>query len=183
MGKKFLISVGVVAVILLAAYFYLNNRNRTLSPPGETTFDKNGLFVEIKYSRPSVRNRLIFGPEADGALQPYGKYWRLGANEATTIEIKQDITFNGVPLKAGIYGLYAIPGKEKFVIGVNEVFDRWGYSEAEYDKDLFTTEVPVTHLQNPIEQYTIRIEDAMANGAIIYFEWSDVQLKVPVSLN
>ena len=175
MRKKVLIALGVFIVIVIVGMIYLNHRNRTLSPPGEVKYDKDGLIcTHIKYSRPSVRNRLVFGAEEDGALQPYGQYWRLGANEATTIEIKQDILFNGVELAAGIYGLYAIPGPEHFVIGVNENDDRWGYSEPDYNEDLFTTQVPVLRLTEPVEQYTIRIEEA-ADGALIYFEWSDVQ--------
>lgn len=182
MRKKILITIGVLAVVIIVGMVYLNNRNRTLSPPGEAVFDKGGLYIHIKYSRPSVRDRLIFGAEEDGALQPYGHYWRLGANEATSIEIKQDILFNGVPLKAGTYSLYAVPGPEHFVIGVNENNDRWGYSEPDYDEDLLTTKVPVSKLEDPVEQYTIRIEDDV-DGALIFFEWSDVQFSVPIGLN
>ena len=53
--------------------FYLNNRNRTLSPSAEQRITTNdGLTVSIDYSRPSVRERLIFGTEEEGALQPFG---------------------------------------------------------------------------------------------------------------
>src|SRR4051812_18685356 len=108
--KKILISVAVVILLLIAAMFYLNNRNRTLSPPGSETLTSGGLTVSVTYSRPSVRGRLIFGPEEQKALQPYGKYWRLGANESTEITFNRDITFNGEPVKAGTYRMYAVPG-------------------------------------------------------------------------
>ena len=157
MLRKILIGLGILAVVLILGFIYLNHRNRTLSPAGEEVFENNNLHIEIKYSRPSVRERLIFGAAADGALQPYGSYWRLGANEATEITINQDITFNGVPLKAGTYRLYAVPGASTFKIGVNTELGKWGYSEPDYNKDLFVTEVPVKHLDTPIEQMTVRI--------------------------
>ncbi len=182
MRKKIIIGVGIFAVIVILAFMYMNHRNRTLSPPGEAIYEKNELFVHVKFSRPSVRNRLIFGAAADGALQPYGEYWRLGANEATTIEIKQDVLFNGVPLKAGIYSLYAVPGAQHFRIGVNEEHDRWGYSEPDYSKDVFQTEVPVNYLELPVEQFNIRLDEA-SNGTLMIFAWSDVEFAVPISLN
>ncbi|OUT95885.1 MAG: hypothetical protein CBB92_11070 [Flammeovirgaceae bacterium TMED32] len=41
-----------------------------------------------------------------GALLPYGKYWYLGANLVTEIEVNQVITFGGVDLEAGNYRFY-----------------------------------------------------------------------------
>ena len=113
MKKKILIGVVAVIVILAAAFAYLNNRNRTLSPPGSAELANGDLSVSITYSRPSVRGRLIFGTKEQGALQPYGVYWRLGANEATEITLNKDVTFNGNPLKAGKYKLYATPGGDE----------------------------------------------------------------------
>ncbi|MEI9917434.1 MAG: DUF2911 domain-containing protein [Bacteroidota bacterium] len=84
MRKKIIIGVVAFIVLLAAGFGYLNYRNRTLSPPGKVELTVNGLTVSIPYSRPSVRGRLIFGSEEQGALQPYGKYWRLGANESTS---------------------------------------------------------------------------------------------------
>src|SRR6187431_1951497 len=106
MLKKILIGVGILAVLLVAAFLYLNNRNRTLSPPGKAELTVGDLSVSIPYSRPSVRGRLIFGPKEQGALQPYGVYWRLGANESTEITVNKDINFNGQPIKAGTYRMY-----------------------------------------------------------------------------
>lgn len=183
MLKKVLIGVGIFAVVLAVAFIYLNHRNRTLSPSGMAELDVNGLNIEIIYSRPSVKGRMIFGSEADGALQPYGNYWRLGANEATEISVSKDITFNGMPLKAGKYSLYAIPGAESFQIGVNSETGIWGAAEPDYSKDLYVTDVPVTKLITPVEQFTTRIEKGTDSDAVIYFEWSDVQLIIPVGID
>ena len=111
-----------------------------MSPPDTAHLDVNGLHVEISYSRPSVRGRVIFGSEDEGALQPYGSYWRVGANEATTITLNQDVTFNGMQLKAGSYSLYAIPGPDSFQIGVNTETGQWGAWEPDFSKNVFVTD-------------------------------------------
>jgi hypothetical protein len=183
MLKKILIGLGILAVVLILFFLYANNRSRTLSPPDKAELHTNGLHIAVSYSRPTARGRVIFGNEDEGALQPYGKYWRMGANEATEITIDQDVTFNGVALKAGTYRLYAIPDANTFRIGVNTKLGRWGAWEPDYGKDLFVTEVPVSRLSEPVEQFTTRIEEGPDNSAMLYFEWSDVQLKIPVGLN
>ena len=182
MLKKILIGVGVLALLIALALAYMNNRNRTLSPPGFVELDVQNLHIEISYSRPSAKGRLIFGDVADGALQPYGKYWRLGANESTEMTINQDITFNGVALAAGTYRLYAVPGAEAFRIGVNTELGKWGAWEPDYSKDLFVTEVPVTRPSVPVEQFTTRKEAGADNGSVVYFEWRDVQLAIPIEV-
>jgi hypothetical protein len=178
MKKKILIGIIAVVVILAAAIAYLNNRNRTLSPPGSAQLSNGGLSVSISYSRPSVRGRLIFGPKEQGALQPYGAYWRLGANEATEVTFNKDVTFNGNPLKAGTYRLYAVPGQQEFDIIVNTDLGRWGAFEPNHEADILTTKVAVQHAPS-VEQFTINLLQA-EGGVDISFEWADVKLVLPV---
>ena len=68
--------------------------------------------MEIPYSRPTQRDRLLFATVEEGALQPYGVYWCLGANEPTTVTFSRDVSFNGILVPAGIYVIYAFPGEE-----------------------------------------------------------------------
>jgi hypothetical protein len=180
MLKKILIGVGILVLIVAAGYiFYLNDKSRTLSPPGKVELTSPDLSMVVDYSRPSVRGRVIFGTENTGALQPFGKYWRLGANEATEISFNRDVTFNGVAVKAGTYRAYAIPGSTEFEIILNSELGKWGAFEPDHDFDVYKTKVPVSKTQNFIEQYTIRIEQ-VEGGANIIFEWADVQFVVPV---
>src|SRR6478735_3908370 len=160
MKKKVIIGVLVVVVLLAIGFAYLNNRNRTLSPPGKTELTANGLTVSIPYSRPSVRGRLIFGTEEQKALQPYGKYWRLGANESTEITVNKDVLFNGQPIKAGTYRMYAVPGADSFDIGLNSELDKWGAMEPDYGLDVLHTKVPAERAAAPVEQYTITTVEA-----------------------
>lgn len=181
MLKKVLIVLGAIVLVLVLVFAYMNYRSRALSPPAKAELEVNDLRLEINYSRPSLRERVIFGTEEDGAIQPYGRYWRLGANESTEITINQNVIFNGMPLQAGTYRLYAVPGPNAFRIGVSSEIGKWGAWEPDYNNDIFTTEVPVTRLDTPVEQFTARIEEGPADGAVVFFEWSDVQLTIPIA--
>jgi hypothetical protein len=89
---------------------------------------KNGVDITIAYSQPAIKGRTI-GKE----IAPYdGHVWRLGANEATTMEVSKAVKIEGHDLPAGKYGLYAIPGEKEWVIIVNSVWKVWGL---DYTKD------------------------------------------------
>jgi hypothetical protein len=180
MLKKVSIILLVLILIISALLAYLNYRNRTLSPPAEQRITtESGLQVRIDYSRPSVRGRLIFGDETAEPLQPYGKYWRLGANEATIIEFSKPVRIGGTAIAAGTYGLYAFPGANYFEIGVNQEWDRWGFSEPDYSKDLVRLKVPTEPIARSVEQLTIRLGETNA-GIQIICEWDTIRFVIPV---
>lgn len=174
MKKKIFISLGVVVVLIAIGMAYLNHRNRTLSPAGESRYADNNFDITINYSRPSVRGRLIFGPEADNALQPYDTYWRMGANEGTEITLGKDVVVEDNPVLAGTYRIYGYPYPDYFDLVFSRATGEWGYSEPDHEEDLFTVRLPVVRDQEPVEQYTITItEEAMV--ATINFAFSDYQ--------
>lgn len=178
MWKKIFIGLGILLVIVVIGLAFLNNRNRTLSPPGTAEKSSNGLDVKITYSRPSVRDRVIFGTTASGAIQPYGEYWRLGANESTEITINRDATFAGNAVKAGTYRIYAIPGETSFEIRLNTELGVWGALKPDATKDILTFTVPVVK-SALVEQYTISLVEA-DGGIDAVFEWSDVKFSFPI---
>ena len=76
--------------------------------------------ITITYSRPGVKGRKIFG-----GLVPYGKVWRTGANETTSIAFSDDVIINGMPLVKGTYGLHTIPNENEWILIFNKVFVPW----------------------------------------------------------
>jgi hypothetical protein len=179
MKRKLLIGVAAVVVVVGAGLAFLSNRNRTLSPPGKAEFSQNDFSVSVNYSRPSVRGRVIFGTKEQGALQPYGEYWRLGANESTEITFNKGVLFNNQPLKAGTYRVYAYPGAEEFEIVVNTQLGRWGAFKPDKTLDIMRTKIPVAATENLVEQYTISIVSA-EGGADVIFEWANTKLVLPL---
>jgi hypothetical protein len=179
MKKKIFVGLGIVVVLLAIVFAYMSYRGRTLSPGGLAELTASDLKVTMPYSRPSVRGRLVFGEASAGALQPYGVYWRLGANESTEITFNQDVLFNNEKVKAGTYKIYAIPGAADFDIVLNSELGTWGYSEPDYSKDILKTKLPVQRVTTPVEQFTINMIEA-DGGIDISFEWADVKITLPI---
>jgi hypothetical protein len=92
----------------------------------------NGATITINYSSPGVKGRQIWG-----ALVPYDKVWRAGANAATIFATDKDIKVEGKVLKAGKYSLYAIPGEKEWTMIFNSQTGQWGINT-----DGSTTEDP-----------------------------------------
>jgi hypothetical protein len=91
------------------------------SPAATATGKANGATITINYSSPSVKGRKIWGE-----LVPYGKVWRAGANQATTIEFDKDVTVEGKKVPKGKYSLYALPGEKEWSIILNSQTGQWG---------------------------------------------------------
>jgi len=92
--------------------------------------------VKIYFHRPSVQGRKIWGD-----LVPYGKVWRLGANEATTIEIPHEAVLDGNKVPAGKYSLFAIPEADQWTLILNKVADQWGAYSYKPEQDLLRFKV------------------------------------------
>jgi hypothetical protein len=128
--------------------------------------------VSISYGQPSKRGRVIFGE-----LEPYGKVWRTGANEATEITFKKNATFGGKPVKAGTYSLFTIPGKTKWTFILNSELKQWGaykYNEIK-GKDVLQVTVPASTVSTPVEKLTITLPP----GKLV-LEWDQTRVEVPV---
>ncbi len=105
--------------------------------PAASVFEKIGTAkLTVTYSRPAVKGREIWG-----GLVPYGQVWRLGANDATTLEISENAKVAGHDLPPGAYALFAIPSKDKWTIVVNSEAKQWGAYFRDPKKDLFSFDV------------------------------------------
>ena len=158
-------------LLFLGAFITLTASAQRKSPHDTVTNGK----VTVTYGRPYKNNRDVFG-----SLEPYGKVWRLGADEATTITFANDVKFGGKPVKAGTYTLFAIPNEKEWTLILNSELKQWGaYSyEKNKGKDVEKVSVPVKKLSSPVEQLTIRFDKT--HDMII--EWDKTQVAVPVSM-
>jgi hypothetical protein len=100
--------------------------------------------ITIKYHRPTVKGRVIWGCQTNDVLPkpgavypclvPNGQVWRAGANDATTVSFSTDVKIEGQPLAAGTYGLFMIPGDGEWTVIFNKRARQWGaftYSDKE----------------------------------------------------
>jgi len=180
MKRKIIIGISVVVIVLVAimAYLYFGTRK---SPPKSTLFSYAGLDIKVDYCQPYKRGRLIFGEAKDGALQPFGKYWRLGANAATQINFSKNITFAGKPLNAGTYRMYAVPGATTWQVSLNSGIGKWGYSEPDYSLDVLKVDVPAAVAPQETEQFVINFSND-SSQANMDFVWDKTLVRVPITV-
>src|SRR5437764_12088012 len=86
--------------------------------------------ITIKYHRPLVNGRKICG-----GLVHYGKVWRAGANENTTIEFSDPVSVEGQPLTKGTYGLHMIPNPDSWTVIFSKTNTAWGSYSYKQDED------------------------------------------------
>jgi hypothetical protein len=106
------------------------------SPPAVVIQKVGNTEVMVKYAKPSVKGRLVFGTKEQKALVPYGEVWRTGANDATIIEFSNDVTIQGKPLAKGVYSLFSIPGTTEWMVIFNSDAKQWGAYTYKAEKDV-----------------------------------------------
>lgn len=145
-----------------------------VSPKAEVMQTVGFTEVKIDYSRPGVKERVIWGE-----LVPYDKVWRAGANEATKFTFSNDVMINGKPLKAGAYSFFAIPGTEEWTLIFNKVADQWGAFE--YNEAEDALRIKVVPIENDYQEWlTYTITRTSDTSAEIKLEWE--HLKIPFTL-
>jgi len=129
----------------------------------------------IDYGRPSKRGREIFG-----ALVPWGKVWRTGANAATQFKTDRALQMNGVTVPAGFYSLWSVPTPDGWKLIVNGETGQWG-TDHHADRDLYTVDMRISALAPSAERFTIRV-DPSATGGTLYFEWDTRRGAIPFTV-
>jgi hypothetical protein len=135
--------------------------------------------IEIVYSRPSKKDREIFGN-----VVPFGAVWRTGANAATKITFSTAVKLNGTDVAAGSYALYTIPGENEWTIILNKGVGKSGtqYDEQE-DVVRFKTK-PVELSNTTIETFTIEFNYIRDESALLNLVWDKtvVPIKIDIEL-
>ena len=131
--------------------------------------------IEIVYSRPGVKARPIIG-----GLVPYGQVWRTGANNATKITFSTTVKLNGAEIPAGTYALFTIPGETEWTIIINKGAAQWGAFQYNETNDLVRVKATPVKLAEPVETFTIEINDIRDESATLNLTWE--KTRVPVKL-
>ena len=171
-SRKHLVAV---VIAIFAVGITAQEKKPPLSPPGTASvkFD-DGKTVTIDYSRPSVRDRKIFG-----GLIPYGQVWRTGANSATSLKTDVDLTIGGAGVPAGSYTLYTIPSENGWKLIINKQTGQWG---TDYDEkqDLARVDMRVANNATSKEQFTISRDKTGGQSATLKLDWANTAASVDV---
>jgi hypothetical protein len=129
--------------------------------------------ARVIYSRPHRQGRQIFG-----SIVKWGEPWRLGANEATEIELFQPVTIQNKRVEKGRYILYAVPQESQWTIVFNADLYTWGLKfNLAQDKARFT--VPAATKDQVVEHFTMVFEKTDA-GADLVMAWEDKEARLPL---
>ncbi|MDO7136195.1 DUF2911 domain-containing protein [Algibacter lectus] len=178
--KRLLILLSVIALgLFLYLAFDKNIFAPRLSPKDTVKFELNDLELKVFYNRPSKKNRVIFG-----ALVPFDKVWRTGANEATTFETNKPLEVKGMPLPAGKYTLWTVPKDSVWTVIFNTKQYSWGVDSEmkpmwDPNYDALSIEVPVRDLKKPVEQFTIAFDNS-TDDLFLTMAWDIVKVSVPL---
>lgn len=119
-----------------------------------------GTLIKIRYSRPAVRGRLIYGE-----VVPYDRFWRTGADAATKLTLSRAIYFNGKELPAGEYSIFTLPSKNGWTIMFNKESTIWG-TEYKAENDVLRVPMTTEALPESVELLTIAVVPTEKGGRI-----------------
>ena len=166
----------LLLVIALVATTALGQQIRTpaLSPGASLTQTVGVNDITIKYSRPGVKGRKIWGD-----LVPYGQVWRTGANAATTISFSDEVEINGQKLAAGTYSLHTLPAADQWTLYFNSGALTGGYN---YDAAKNVLEVKVKPEPAEHREWLLfEIPEMTTDTAKIVLRWE--KLAVPFTVD
>ena len=168
-------------LLALAACLHTLSYAQTIKtpPPSTPQFVRQdfGLSsIELSYSRPNVRGRKIFGD-----LVPFGKVWRTGANQATTLTFGDPVNIGGTTIPAGKYGLLTIPGADQWTVIITHQLDVTNPAAYKEDQDVVRIPVKPEQLPFSMETFTIMFADVTANSCELQILWDNVYIHVPIT--
>lgn len=146
-----------------------------LSPRYAARMRAGGANVWVDYSRPGMRGRPIWG-----GLVPYGKVWRMGANDAAHIAFDKPIEVGGTTLQPGTYTLFLLPTANEWTLIFNR---RTGISGLDHDEkqDAARVKLELQPLERAAEQFTIDVREN-AGQAVLGVAWGATRGTVPLTV-
>jgi tetratricopeptide (TPR) repeat protein len=133
--------------------------------------------VTLKYSRPLVNGRKVFG-----GIVPYGDVWRAGANENTTITFSDRVTIEGKPLDKGTYGLFMIPKEDEWTIIFSKTATAWGAFTYKPDEDVLR--VTVKPAASDFHDALLYDFDSLTpDSALVTLHWDKTAVPFKVAVN
>lgn len=133
------------------------------------------LLARIIYSRPQKNGREVFGDLID-----FGEIWRLGANEATELELYKDCKLGNAKIKKGRYSIYAIPNTGKWTIIVNKETDTWGAFKYDASKDVARIDVNAEVQTESAEDFSMYFEKGVNSATVLLnIFWDHYKVAIP----
>ena len=132
--------------------------------------------IELSYSRPGIKGRKVFGD-----LVPFGKVWRTGANNATTITFGSDVTIGTTKIPAGKYGLLTIPDRENWTVVITKQVDVTNPADYKQESDLARVTVTPVAMKEKVETFTMQFANVKPSSCELQMMWENTAVALPIS--
>ena len=132
--------------------------------------------VSIRYSRPSVKDRKIWGN-----VVPYQTVWRTGANASTIISFSDNVSINGQTLPAGEYSLFTIPTENEWTVIFNKNTKLWGSDGYKQEEDVLRLNVKPDMNAAFTETMLFAFDNIKIDGADLQLMWANMKLSFRIS--
>ena len=171
----------LIVAVLVCGALPASAQQKRISPHETISAVGGGNRVTIVYGRPYSKDpktgqvRKIWG-----TLVPYGKIWRMGADEATLLITQQPIVLGETTVPAGAYTLFMLPSEDGAKLVISKQLGQWGL---QYDEkqDFARVDLKKEPLDKTVDQFTMAIEKG-ANGGVIKMMWENTQFSVPFTV-
>ncbi|MEJ7768807.1 MAG: DUF2911 domain-containing protein [Chitinophagaceae bacterium] len=170
----------VFIILTICTFFQVISYGQLTTPqqsPTQTIKQNFGLgSIELSYSRPGMKGRKIFGD-----LVPFGKVWRTGANQATTISFADDVTIGGKKITAGKYGLLSIPAKDNWTLIITPQLNVTSPDAYKQDSDIVRVVTKPMVLKDKIENFTMQFGNLKGSSCELNIMWDNTAVTLPIS--
>lgn len=177
--KKIFIYTFICSIFLSAFSFSQRLKTPTLSPFSKISQEIGLTEINLEYSRPSAKGRIIFG-----GLVPFDKVWRTGANASTKITFIEEVRVAGHPIKPGTYALYTIPGKDEWTMIIHSNIKLRSLAGGVYNpaEDVFRFKVKPKMIDQYVETFTIQFSDLKTNSLNLQLIWANTLVNIPIEV-
>ncbi len=167
-----------LAIALTASAAFAEIKLPEASPSKVVTQEVGISKITLSYHRPGVKGRKVWGD-----LVPKDKVWRLGANEATTLELSHAAKINGFDVPAGKYALFAIPKDNQWTMIVSKKTDQWGAYSYESKDDILRFGAKPEALAEPVEWFDIDTVPVSDRAVRVDVLWEKVRVPFTIEFD
>lgn len=168
----------IAAIALTASAAFAEIKLPEASPSKVVTQEVGVSKITLSYHRPGVKGRKVWGD-----LVPKEKVWRLGANEATTLELSHPAKVNGFDVPAGKYALFAIPKDNQWTMIVSRKNDQWGSYFYKSEDDVLRFGAKPETLAEAVEWFDIDTVPVSDRAVRVEVLWEKVRVPFTIEFD
>ncbi|MDE3067061.1 MAG: DUF2911 domain-containing protein [Verrucomicrobiota bacterium] len=180
---KKLLSALVITTVAMSSALPALAQHRRLSPHETISAVIDGDRITLTYGRPyTIKPGTTEVRKIWGGLVPYGKPWRMGADEATLLVTQRSIEVGGKTIPAGAYTLYMVPEESgASQLAFSTAIGGWGIP-VNQSHDLARVNLQKEALDKPVDQFTMAVAKNPSGGGVLKLMWETTQFSVPFTV-